>query len=91
MRIEHVAMYVCDLERTRDFFVKYFDGKANSGYHNQATGFRSYFISFDDGSRLEIMNKPEMNLQEKMINRTGYAISRFPSEAKKKSIASQKA
>lgn len=84
MRIEHVAMYVCDLERTRDFFVKYFDGKANSGYHNQATGFRSYFISFDGGSRLEIMNKPEMNLQEKMINRTGYAHIAFSVGSKEK-------
>ena len=73
MRIEHVAMYVCDLERTRDFFVKYFDGKANSGYHNQATGFRSYFISFADGARLELMTKPKMVDQEKSLNRTGYA------------------
>ena len=58
MRIEHIAMYVCDLERARDFFVKYLDGKSNDGYHNPKTGFRSYFISFDDGARLEIMNRP---------------------------------
>ena len=32
MRIEHVAMYVCDLERAHDFFVIFFDGKANCGY-----------------------------------------------------------
>lgn len=73
MRIEHVAMYVCDLERARDFFVKFFGGKANSGYHNRITGFRSYFISFEDGSRLEIMNKPEMEHLDKTVNRTGYA------------------
>ena len=84
MRIEHVAMYVCDLERTRYFFVKYFDGKANSGYHNQTTGFRSYFISFDDGSRLEIMNKPVVNFQEKMINRMGYAHIAFSVGSKEK-------
>ena len=63
---------------------KYFDGKANSGYNNRITGFRSYFISFDDGSRLEIMNKPEMNLQEKMINRTGYAHIAFSVGSKEK-------
>ena len=43
MRIEHVAMYVCDLERARDFFMKYFDEKYNSGYHNQTIGPMSYF------------------------------------------------
>ena len=82
MKIEHIAMYVCDLERARDFFVSFFDGKPNSGYHNQVTGFRSYFISFEDGSRLEIMNKPEMNHQEKTINRTGYAHIAFSVRSK---------
>ncbi len=58
MKIEHIAMYVENLEACRDFFVKYLGGAANDGYHNKTTGFRSYFISFDDGARLEVMNKP---------------------------------
>lgn len=73
MKIEHTAMYVNDFEAARDFFIKYFNGHANGGYHNPVTGFRSYFISFDDGARLEIMNKPEMADQEKSLNRTGYS------------------
>ena len=72
MKIEHVAMYVNDLEKARDFFVEYLDGKANDGYHNVKTDFRSYFISFDDGARLEIMNKPDMVDGEKALNRTGF-------------------
>ena len=60
MHIEHVAMYVEDLEKARDFFVKYFNATSNGGYHNKTTNFRSYFLSFDDGARLEIMNKPEI-------------------------------
>ena len=72
MKIEHIAMYVNDLELARDFFVKYLGGVSNDGYHNKTTGFRSYFISFDDGARLEIMNKPSMDDLEKSINRTGY-------------------
>ncbi len=60
MKIEHIALYVNDLEKTRDFFIKYFGAESNSGYHNKKTDFRSYFLSFDDGARLEIMNKPEM-------------------------------
>ncbi len=71
MRIEHVAMYVNDLEKARDFFVGYLDGKSNDGYHNVKTDFRSYFISFDDGARLEIMNKPDMVDVDKDLNRTG--------------------
>lgn len=72
MKIEHVALYVNDLEAARDFFVKYLEGSSNNGYHNPNTGFRSYFISFDDGSRLEIMNKPGLVDMEKNLNRTGY-------------------
>ena len=73
MKIEHIAMYVNDLEAAKDFFVTYLDGKANELYHNKSTGFRSYFISFDDGARLELMNKPEMSDTAKDIARTGYA------------------
>jgi lactoylglutathione lyase len=72
MKIEHIAMYVNDLEAARDFFVKYLGGKSNDGYHNKNTDFRSFFISFDDGARLEIMNKPEMVDSNKELNRTGY-------------------
>ena len=73
MRIEHVAMYVNDLEAARDFFTRYLGGIANDGYHNPNTGFRSYFMTFDDGARLELMNKPGMTDAEKPLERTGYA------------------
>ena len=73
MRIEHVAMYVNDPEAVRDFFVKYLGGHSNDGYHNKTTDFRSYFISFGDSARLEIMSKPGLIDQDKPLNRTGYA------------------
>lgn len=73
MHIEHIAMYVRDLEEARAFFQKYFHARSNDGYHNQATGFRSYFLTFDGGARLEIMQKPVMEDPEKSLNRTGYA------------------
>ena len=71
MKIEHIAMYVNDMECARDFFIKYLSGKSDDGYQNTKTGFRSYFISFDDGARLEIMNKPNMVDADKNLNRTG--------------------
>lgn len=73
MRIEHIAMYVNNLEKTKEFFVKYFNATANEGYHNPKTDFRSYFLSFDDEARIEIMNKPSMIDCEKQLTRTGYA------------------
>ena len=72
MRIEHIAMYVNDLEGARNFFVKYFNAESNEGYHNKKTDFRSYFLSFDDGARLEIMNKPNIDDPEKSLARTGF-------------------
>ena len=73
MKIEHIAMYVNDLEAARDFFIRYLGGRSNDGYHNTQTGFRSYFISFEDGARLEIMNKPGLVDEKKKLDRTGYA------------------
>lgn len=72
MKIEHIAMYVNDLEKAKDFFVKYLGASSNDSYHNKKTDFRSYFLSFDDGARLEIINKPSMSDDEKMLSRTGY-------------------
>lgn len=84
MRIEHIAMYVKDIEQTKIFFIKYLDATANNGYHNKNTGFKSYFLSFDDGARLEIMNRPEMNDDEKHVSRTGYIHIAFSVGSKEK-------
>ena len=73
MKIEHIALYVEDLEETKNFFIKYLGAKANNGYHNPRTDFRSYFLSFEDGARLEIMQRPEMVNLPKEAARTGYA------------------
>ena len=72
MKIEHIALYVNDLEGARQFFCTYFRAIPNNGYHNRRTDFRSYFLTFDSGSRLEIMHKPSMEDPKKTPNRTGY-------------------
>lgn len=72
MKIEHVAMYVNDLEKAKIFFNKYFDAVASNKYQNAKTGFCSYFLSFDNGVRLEIMNKPDLKDDEKSLHRTGF-------------------
>lgn len=72
MRIEHFAMYVLDIEEVKNFFVRYFNAVSNELYHNECTGFRSYFLSFDDSSRLEIMTRPELVREEPDHLRCGY-------------------
>jgi len=73
MKIEHVAMYVKNMEEARDFFITYFGGASSEIYYNPNTGFRSYFISFADGARLEIMNKPEVVPDAALREKMGYA------------------
>ena len=73
MKIDHIALYVNDLEGAKAFFETYFQAVANDGYHNQNTDFRSYFLSFSDGSRLEIMTKPDLTDSGNLLDRFGYA------------------
>ena len=82
MFVEHIAMYVNGLEKAREFFIKYFGAVSNEGYHNPKTDFRSYFLRFEQGARLEIMNKPRMREEEKDRNRTGYAHIAFSTGSK---------
>lgn len=73
IKIEHIAMYVNDLEGAKAFFEKCFNAESNEKYHNIKTGFRSYFLSFGEGARLEIMSKPNVSDDDKAILKTGYA------------------
>lgn len=51
-------MWVKDLEAMRCFYEKYFNAKSGEKYHNANKNFQSYFLAFDSGCRLELMNKP---------------------------------
>lgn len=72
MKIEHVAMYVNDIEKSKEFFCKYFGAKHNDLYEHKEIGFKSYFLSFDNGARLEIMSISDMIDSEKSTKRTGF-------------------
>lgn len=60
-KIEHVAMYCHNLETIKDFYIKYFGSECGEKYTNSSKGFESYFLSFEDGARLEIMSKIDIN------------------------------
>ena len=84
MFIEHIAMYVNNLEKTKEFFTKYFNAKASNIYHNKKTDFKSYFLTFDTGCRLEIMTKPELVDDKKNLKRTGFIHIAFSVGSKEK-------
>ena len=61
MRIEHLALWVRDLEGMRDFYLKYFDTTSGEKYVNPAKQFTAYFILFgQDKTRLELMTRPDI-------------------------------
>ena len=80
MHIEHIAIWVKDLEKMRVFYEKYFNGKSNEKYRNEKKGFESYFISFDSGARLELMQMPNIpdsknDIYEQFMGIIHFAIS----------------
>lgn len=58
MRIEHVAIWTRDVERLRRFYETYFGAAAGAKYVNRGRRFQSYFLSFPEGGRLELMQEP---------------------------------
>ncbi|MCL1937516.1 MAG: VOC family protein [Candidatus Azobacteroides sp.] len=83
MKIEHIAIWTKDLERLRDYYVRFFNGKSNQKYLNPKTQFESYFISFESGCRLELTTIPE--LEERSNNKLNYkGIAHFAFEVKSK-------
>jgi lactoylglutathione lyase len=58
MTIDHVAIWTNHLEKMKEYYVRYFNGIANSKYRNNTNQYESYFVSFDSGSRIELMQKP---------------------------------
>lgn len=79
MKIEHIAIWVSDIEVMRSFYENYFDAKAGEKYVNLKKNFTSYFLSFTEGSRLELMLKPNIlavkNLEKEHLGLIHFAIS----------------
>ncbi len=74
MKIEHIAIWVKDLENMKGFYQRYFHAQAGKKYENQTKGFASYFLSFDSGTRLEIMTRADIpdSKDDPIMQATGY-------------------
>lgn len=80
MKIEHLAIWTNQLEEMKDFYCKYFGGTSNDKYVNHKKEFESYFISFEEGTRLELMRTTGIVEQESFemiasLGLTHFAIS----------------
>jgi len=80
MKIEHLAIWVKDLEKMKNFYIQYFNAGPGEMYHNPSKNFTSYFLSFDEGCRLELMHKPTIpdnqnGVLDEHIGITHFAIS----------------
>ncbi|MFT7233813.1 MAG: lactoylglutathione lyase [Cyclobacteriaceae bacterium] len=69
MKIEHIAIWTDQLEVLKDFYCLYFDGQSNEKYVNHQKQYQSYFISFGNGARLEMMYRPDIpdNINDRII------------------------
>ena len=79
MKIEHLAIWVSDLEVSRTFYTTYFGAKSGEKYHNPKKNFTSYFLSFEGSPRLEIMHRPDitkiLEAGQEVLGLTHFAIS----------------
>ncbi|MCD2492606.1 VOC family protein [Lacrimispora sp. NSJ-141] len=83
MRIDHMAVYVKDLEKMKEFYQKYFGGVSGERYHNEKTGLMTYFLSWDGESRLELMTRPGLKGKDTEPLICGYAHLAFCVESRK--------
>ncbi len=60
MNIEHLAIWVEDIEKMSSFYTRYFKMKKGEKYVNSSKNFSSYFLSFENGCRLELMHRPDI-------------------------------
>lgn len=73
MTVSHIALYTLHLQRMKNYYETYFEAVSNLKYHNPSTGLETYFLSFGDGAKLEIMTRPDLTKEEEPMLRTGWA------------------
>lgn len=78
MNIDHVAIWTKDLEGMRTFYETFFHARAGNMYINPKTQFRSYFLHFESGARIELMQTPAVRAEsassgEDSARQAGYA------------------
>lgn len=85
MKINHMALYTKDIEKSKEFYEKYFEAKANNKYHNVKTGLQTYFLSFPESDvRLEIMTRPDLSERNDRVMNVGFIHLAFSTGSKER-------
>jgi lactoylglutathione lyase len=58
--IEHVGVWVRDIDVVAAFYARHFGAKIGERYENPRKGFASRFLTFCDGARLELMTRVDV-------------------------------
>jgi lactoylglutathione lyase len=58
--IEHVALWVEDLDKVCEFYSRHFGASIGPLYQNPNKGFASRFLAFGSGARIELMKTTAM-------------------------------
>lgn len=67
MKVEHIAVWVDDIELMKEFYLKYFNVSCNNKYVNPTKNYTSYFLTFNEGgARIELMNRPDITENDKL-------------------------
>jgi lactoylglutathione lyase len=60
-RIEHVALWVRDIDSVAGFYARFFGARISALYRNPGKEFTSRFLEFAAGARLEIMTRTDVD------------------------------
>lgn len=77
MRIEHIAIWCRDIEKMKAFYMRYFNATSNNLYTNPIKQFNSYFLSFETGARIELMQMPNVLNNQYASGSEYYGFSHF--------------
>lgn len=64
MKINHVALYVHDLEKMSNFYQIYLGAKIEHQYRNNEQGFTACFLIFSEGTHIEFI-QPDRELNNR--------------------------
>ena len=80
MRIHHIALWTPDLGRLKNFYLTHFPARAGEKYENPTKGYASYFLYFDDGASIEIMQRADIPASP--VDPLAQAVRLYPSFAR---------
>lgn len=80
MRIDHISIYATNPEVQKTFYESYFGGRANREENEEDE--RAYFMTFDDGAKIEIINRRDIRGMKKNHIDLGYIRLAFGFESR---------